>query len=251
MLERSQNSYPILRQFREFYAEVAKLRREIEERKPGQAAVEPAVAVASGAPVQVSLTSATSGSASISATAVEEADDITPSDGTWDDIVTRRVWSEMALYLDQRMFEVKAAASSLSHDLQEELVYLMAAFADESFICLLDWPGKDYWAEHLMELRLFHSQIAGQEIFHRIDTLLARQDFGTEELAAVYLMVLALGFKGQYLRDPGAVDGDATTEAIRPAAHDQSRSTSAKSPVVSGSLSPYRGRGRAGQTSGA
>ena len=57
-----------------------------------------------------------------------------------------------------------------------------------------------------MELRLFHSQIAGQEVFRRIDSLLARQDFGTEELAAVYLMVLALGFKGQFLRDPGSVD---------------------------------------------
>lgn len=207
MLERSQNSYPVLRQFREFYAEVARLRRDIEERTPGHAAFEPIAVSASVSPSQVSTASSGSESAaSVSATDVANREDITPSDQNWDEIVTRRVWSEMALYLDQRMFEVNAAASSLSHDLQDELVYIMAAFADETFICLLEWPGKDYWAEHLMELRLFHSQIAGQEIFRRIDTLLARQDFGTEELAAVYLMVLALGFKGQFLRDPGAVD---------------------------------------------
>ena len=41
MPERSQNSYPLLRQFREFYAEVARLRRiaedarQAEEEQPG------------------------------------------------------------------------------------------------------------------------------------------------------------------------------------------------------------------------
>jgi hypothetical protein len=57
-----------------------------------------------------------------------------------------------------------------------------------------------------MELRLFHSQIAGQDIFRRIEKSLVRQDYGVEELAIIYLMVLALGFKGQYLRDPAAIE---------------------------------------------
>jgi len=57
-----------------------------------------------------------------------------------------------------------------------------------------------------MELRLFHTQIAGQEVFSRIDRLLARKDFVAEELAAVYLMALALGFKGQHLRNPELVE---------------------------------------------
>ena len=112
----------------------------------------------------------------------------------------------MAAYLDQKMYEVRLAASAVSHDYLEELVYIMAAFADETFVCLLEWPGKDYWRDHLMELRLFHSQIAGQDIFRRIEKSLVRQDYGVEELAIIYLMVLALGFKGQYLRDPAAVE---------------------------------------------
>jgi type VI secretion system protein ImpK len=206
MLERSQNSYPVLRQFREFYGEVARLRNDIEKRSPGQAGFEDIATGVSGSPIQVSAALVGSDPASGPVAADASREDFTPSDQNWDEIVTRRVWSEMAIYLDQRMYEVKAASSSLSHDLQEELLYLMAAFADETFVCLLEWPGKDYWAEHLMELRLFHSQVAGQEIFRRIDTLLARQDFGIEELAAVYLMALALGFKGQFLRDPAAVD---------------------------------------------
>ncbi|MFT4113336.1 DotU family type IV/VI secretion system protein [Silvibacterium sp.] len=116
------------------------------------------------------------------------------------------VWNEIARYLDQKMYEVRAATSSFFHDLQEELVYLMAAFADETFVCLLAWSGKDYWASHLMEQRLFRTQVAGQEIYRRMDALLARQDFGAEELTMVYLTVLALGFRGRFLRDPAAVD---------------------------------------------
>src|SRR5271157_4593944 len=133
MLERSQNSYPILRQFREFYAEVARLRRVVEERTPGELPSGPAVAIPTGPPAQTVPVLAATEPADVAVTAAAGSrEDITPSDANWDDIVTRRVWSEMALYLDQKMYEVKLAASSLSHDLQEELVYIMASFADET-----------------------------------------------------------------------------------------------------------------------
>jgi type VI secretion system protein ImpK len=112
----------------------------------------------------------------------------------------------MTNFLDRKMYEVKSAANSASNDILLQLVYIMAAYADETYVCLLEWTGKDYWRDNLMELRLFHSQIAGQDIFRRIDRLLARQDYGTEELAAVYLMMLALGFKGQYQRDPRSIE---------------------------------------------
>jgi type VI secretion system protein ImpK len=194
MLERSQNSYPLLRQFREFYAEIARLRRFVEDaRSSGEIAPEGAFAAASG-PAEMARDGGALQLAG-SSLAVEEAD-----------AVGSRVWYEMTRFLDRKMYEVKVAASPVSQEILRELVYIMAAYADETFVCLLDWSGKDYWADHLMELRLFRSQIAGQEIFRRIDRVLARQDYGTEELAAVYLMVLALGFKGQYLRDPASVE---------------------------------------------
>jgi type VI secretion system protein ImpK len=206
MIERSQNSYPLLRQFREFYATVARLRAIVEDAGSGGASDSPAAhiaAVALGDSETVALPGAIQSPAPSTAT-VDRPE--ATAFGRNLDATTVRAWHEMAAYLDQKMYEVRLAASAVSHDYLEELVYIMAAFADETFVCLLEWPGKDYWRDHLMELRLFHSQIAGQDIFRRIDILLVRLDYGVEELAAIYLMMLALGFKGQYLRNPEAVE---------------------------------------------
>jgi type VI secretion system protein ImpK len=190
MRERSQNSYPLLREFREFYAEVARLRQMIAE---ARVADEPASGWnASG--VEAALPEAS------------QAAELSLAVATAADATTSRVWYEMTSFLDRKMYEVKSAANSASNDTLHQLVYIMAAYADETYVCLIEWSGKDYWRDNLMELRLFHSQIAGQDIFRRIDRLLARQDYGTEELAAVYLMILALGFKGQYQRDPGSIE---------------------------------------------
>jgi type VI secretion system protein ImpK len=196
MLQRSQNSYPLLRQFREFYEVVARLKRtaeglaeggEIAQTTSGQRRSEASSRALPPDAIPVR---------SVSSVAVDEGVDPT----------TLEVWREMALYLDQKIYEVKLASNSLTHDFFEELVYLMAAFADETFVCLVDWSGKEYWSEHWMESRLFHSQIAGEEIFRNIDRILTRQDYGAEELSAIYLMALALGFRGQYLRDPATVE---------------------------------------------
>ena len=196
MLERSQNSYPLLRQFREFYEVVARLRRTAENTAYSEEITQP---IYGRLPADASPVAAVPDQvAQSSASSVALVEGVAPT--------TLQVWREMALYLDQKMYEVKLAASSLTHDFFEELVYLMAAFADETFACLVDWPGREYWSEHWMESRLFNSQIAGEEIFRRIDKILTRQDYGAEELSAIYLMVLALGFRGRYLRDPASVD---------------------------------------------
>jgi len=227
MLEQSQNPYPLLRQFREFYAEVARLREIVERDRLGATTAPSASAMSAPltaalqnpAALPVSSEAGTSVRAGGSLAGVAELDRPAALDSGQassqnsdqesdypEDPVTLRVWNEMALYLDQRMFQVKHASSSFTHDLLLEMIYIMAAFADETFVCLLDWKGRDYWRDHLMELRLFRSQIAGQEIFRRIDGLSARQDQGGEEISAVYLMILALGFKGKYLRDGAAAD---------------------------------------------
>jgi type VI secretion system protein ImpK len=205
MMERSRNSYLLLLQFREFYAEVARLRRRVETEASNAESATAAVpaSVAKSTTLRALAAPATSAAASVA------VDDYVDDD--WDqsnnaDEMTLGVWNAMAAYLDQKMYEVKLSASSISHGYLEEMTYIMAAFADEAFLCLLDWNGKRYWRDHLMELRLFRSQIAGQQIFKRIDEVIARRDHGAEELCAVYLMLLALGFKGQYLHQPAAVD---------------------------------------------
>jgi type VI secretion system protein ImpK len=196
MSERSQISYLLLQKFREFYEEVARLRRVIESatNDGGSASFPKGKAISEATAAQPSLERSTQ----VSGAVLTSVEDLHPA--------MARVWHEMALYLDQKLYEVRLAANSISHGYLEELVYLMAAFADETFVCMVDWPGKEHWSEHWMELRLFHSQIAGDDIFRRIDKIMTAQDYGADELASIYLMALALGFRGKYLRDPVAVD---------------------------------------------
>lgn len=201
MPERRQSSYPLLRQFREFYGEVARLRRIATD---GRSVESDARQVPVQAQGRLESTTAPSRNSSLesNATAVALAE---PPEADPETALTLYVWKAMAQYLDEKMFEVRHAPSALSRDLLEELVYIMAAFADETFICLVDWPGAAYWRDHLMELHFFRSQISGQAIFSRIDDLLKREDYGAPELCAVYLMALSLGFRGRYLRNSAAV----------------------------------------------
>lgn len=78
--------------------------------------------------------------------------------------------------------------------------YLMAAHADELFIIELDWPGRGAWSQFLLERSLFRSATAGRDFFTRLNLLLKGRgrDPLQDELAAVFLMVLQLGFQGQY-----------------------------------------------------
>lgn len=201
MPEREHNAYLLLQQFRTFYAEIVRLRR-IATAEPDDEAV-PSMLAEAGSPAQAP--GAQLGSAAEAAIS-SDSSLATAAPAEKVDQITLRVWNEIAHYLDQKMHEANLAANSISHDYQREMVYIMAAFADETFVCLLNWRGKEFWRDHLMELRLFRSQVSGQLIFQRIDNVLTRQDQGAEELAAVYLMMLALGFLGQYLYTPGAVE---------------------------------------------
>lgn len=206
MPERTHKSYSLLRQFHAFYAELDRLRR-VALAGISAASKEPGAKLAPASPTTIYALPAGAVESSDAAPqetsiAVAEA----PGRIVAEDPITILVWQEMAQYLDQKLLEMKIADSALSRGLLEELTYIMAAFADETFACLLDWPGTGYWREHLMELRLFRSQISGQQIFRRIEAILTRHDYGSDELAAVYLMILALGFKGRYFREPEAVE---------------------------------------------
>ncbi len=75
--------------------------------------------------------------------------------------------------------------------------YAMAALADEIFLTL-DWPGREAWRGRLLEYELFGSYTAGETLFERVDRLLKDRDPADGELAAVYLLSLALGFRGKF-----------------------------------------------------
>lgn len=79
----------------------------------------------------------------------------------------------------------------------KEAQYVMAALADEIFLHL-DWPGRGYWKDDLLEARLFGTYAAGERFYQRLDKLLSTGDRVQAELAVVYLLALSLGFRGKY-----------------------------------------------------
>jgi type VI secretion system protein ImpK len=83
----------------------------------------------------------------------------------------------------------------------------MAALADETFL-RLEWPGRDYWTNHLLETQLFDSHNAGEEFFMRMDRLLDQPERSYTDIYAVYLMALSLGFRGKYwgVEDGGRIE---------------------------------------------
>lgn len=74
--------------------------------------------------------------------------------------------------------------------------YAMVALADEVFLNI-GWEGRSEWYDHLLESRRFDSQNAGTQVFEMIDDLLSDPSTETEG-PVVYLYLLVLGFEGQY-----------------------------------------------------
>jgi type VI secretion system protein ImpK len=79
----------------------------------------------------------------------------------------------------------------------QEALYIMVALTDEVFLSFA-WPGQKRWEDHLLEAQIFHTQIAGELFFKKLDALIEVNDPVRNDLAVIYLMALALGFKGRY-----------------------------------------------------
>jgi type VI secretion system protein ImpK len=112
--------------------------------------------------------------------------------------VPTMVRERLALALRRQEAEVvQFARDGEMLDVYRETEYLMVAVADEVFV-RLPWGGAAYWGQHLLEMERFGTRCAGQEVFARIDRLLAGATPVHLELAAVYLTALALGFRGKF-----------------------------------------------------
>jgi type IV/VI secretion system ImpK/VasF family protein len=105
------------------------------------------------------------------------------------------------------MLELQAAESNWTGGdavkYYPEAQYAMVALADETF-ATIDWPGKSSWPKYLLEPRMYGSRNAEVEFFSRIDRLLKdpHPPKGARDLARVYLLVIASGFRGKF-RVPG------------------------------------------------
>ncbi|OQW96018.1 MAG: hypothetical protein BWK79_00300 [Beggiatoa sp. IS2] len=100
--------------------------------------------------------------------------------------------------LERQSIDAAQRGGEYGARLYREAQYLMVGWADEFFLHVLEWEGREAWRNQLLEAKLFNSQAAGQRIFENLETLLSQRDPVTLELARLYLIVLALGFQGKY-----------------------------------------------------
>lgn len=111
------------------------------------------------------------------------------------------VWQALVGLLNRQEAEVRRTGGEYAAALYRRAQYVMAALADEVFL-YLEWPGREAWRTQLIEHKLFKTYNAGEEVFRRIEAVLRTRDPADSELARIYLMALALGFRGA-LRGPG------------------------------------------------
>jgi type IV/VI secretion system ImpK/VasF family protein len=100
--------------------------------------------------------------------------------------------------LDDYALNLEKFREEVGEDVTRELFYMMTVFADEIFINL-DWGGKQSWEDNLLEEKIFRSHYAGNKIFENIDALLNARADKPKRIALIYLLIIALGFKGKFL----------------------------------------------------
>ncbi len=111
-----------------------------------------------------------------------------------------RLSAQLAGVLLAQQKEVSRSGTPAEIDAHRKAMYVMAAVTDEVFILELEWAGRDAWVDALLEYKLFHSRNAGIRFFDMANALLDPHtpDPLQVDLAAVMVMALQLGFKGQY-----------------------------------------------------
>ncbi len=110
---------------------------------------------------------------------------------------THPIFIRLLDILERQVAEARRHGGEYGVTFYKEAQYAMAALADECFLHK-DWRGKREWIENLLEFKLFGTYVAGERIFSEVETLLKRRDPAYVEMAAVYFLVLSLGFRGKY-----------------------------------------------------
>ena len=109
--------------------------------------------------------------------------------------------SELIAELEIRGKDFSLYGGEYGARLYQRVIYVFAAFADEIMLAN-QWNGREVWLKTPLEVRLFGSQSAGDDIFSDIENGLADYEIGKRDLARTYLMALNLGFKGRYKDTP-------------------------------------------------
>lgn len=111
--------------------------------------------------------------------------------------VARAISARLQHQLEQLALDAGAHGGEYGASLFSEAQYVMAALADEVFLTT-EWSGREAWLNCLLERALFRTQVAGEEVFRRIDRLMLTRTGVAAELGAVYFIALGAGFEGQF-----------------------------------------------------
>ena len=107
------------------------------------------------------------------------------------------VWHRLVALFQRQEIEAWKNGGVYGAAAYKQAKYVMVALADDIFLHL-DWDGQGDWVSNLLEAQIFGSHSAGQHFFENLDLLLREQNPNTVDLAKVYLMALSLGFEGKY-----------------------------------------------------
>jgi type VI secretion system protein ImpK len=106
-------------------------------------------------------------------------------------------------WIAKKRLEYQHTLTGREQVMLDKACFAMVSLADELLIMELDWPGKEHWHQVLLEEQIYQSCSAGVALYNDVDELLADGSYDALErqLAALYLLVLRLGFCGRYRDD--------------------------------------------------
>lgn len=117
--------------------------------------------------------------------------------------------ARLAALMEEETRRVAQFGSGEQRRHQQVALYATCALVDEVLVLDFAWPGQEAWLDLLLEYRFFRSRVAGQRLFVQLEQFLLNE--ADADLAAIYLLVLKLGFKGRH-RGP---QGEARLRQLR------------------------------------
>ena len=112
--------------------------------------------------------------------------------------LTHSICQDLSFEIQRIRDQIAAKDRNLTNEAIEDFTYLMAAFADEHLIIELR-KSNETGSSGAVEQLLFGTASAGEEIFNKIRKITSRRSARDSGLAAAYILLLAFGFRGQYV----------------------------------------------------
>lgn len=95
--------------------------------------------------------------------------------------------------------ELRKEGSAVGHDYErlDEALFPVIAWMDERFLSLRTWDSDRLWQRCLLQRYYFNTTLAGVEFFERLQKLEPKDN----QLREIYLLILSMGFVGQFARE--------------------------------------------------